>query len=134
MSTEIIPTAQHPAEHSILSAMAHIADAVVTMAHKNAYLAARLAATNHSLLGLLDEVQHLPKVPTAEQVAAAALTPDDPQADWPAHLRDDAPSQKCGMCGRSTWDTAEFGRVCGMTQGPNDQCMGFFMPAVGGAS
>lgn len=30
------------------------------------------------------------------------------QSAWPAHLRDDAPSQRCNRCGRYTWSTSEF--------------------------
>ena len=64
--------------------------------------------------------------PTAEQVV-------DPQAGWPAHLRDDAPSRRCSLCGRSTWDTEAFGTLCKMLQPNGDRCMGLFMPAGGAA-
>jgi hypothetical protein len=38
------------------------------------------------------------------------------QSTWPAHLRDDAPYQRCDRCGRKTWDTSEFGGGCIMPQ------------------
>lgn len=45
--------------------------------------------------------------------------PDDliiDQSTWPAHLRDDAPSQRCSRCGRCTWSIEEFGKACRMPQ------------------
>jgi hypothetical protein len=54
---------------------------------------------------------------------------DDPQAGWPAHLRDDAPSQQCSGCRRFTWSTSEFGQVCNMPQPDGRRCTGRFMPS-----
>ncbi len=48
------------------------------------------------------------------------------QASWPAHLRDDAPSQRCSSCGRNTWAVEEFGNECRMTQPSGQACGGRF--------
>lgn len=51
------------------------------------------------------------------------------QFDWPAHLRDDAPHQRCGQCGRCAWATEDFGTECLMTQPDGDDpCGGRFGP------
>lgn len=53
------------------------------------------------------------------------------QSTWPAHLRDDAPYQRCDQCGRKTWAVSEFGRECRMPQpwrsGPSVRCAGLFV-------
>lgn len=54
--------------------------------------------------------------------------PDD-QSAWPAHLRDDAPSQQCDGCRRFTWATSEFGEVCDMPQPDGRRCAGRFQPS-----
>lgn len=48
------------------------------------------------------------------------------QSTWPAHLRDDAPHQRCGRCQRYTYATSEFGAVCSMTQPDGLPCGGRF--------
>lgn len=48
------------------------------------------------------------------------------QSTWPAHLRDDAPTQRCGRCGRQTVDTAQFGTEDRMTQPDGYPCGGRF--------
>ena len=48
------------------------------------------------------------------------------QSTWPAHLRDDAPSQRCDKCGRHTWSVEEFGRQCLMSQPNGIACTGWF--------
>lgn len=48
------------------------------------------------------------------------------QSTWPAHLRDDAPNQQCGRCGRFTWDTAAFDTECRMPQPDGYPCGGRF--------
>lgn len=50
------------------------------------------------------------------------------QTAWPAHLRDDAPSQQCGRCGRYTWSPSEFGTECRMPQPDGYPCGGRFEP------
>lgn len=51
------------------------------------------------------------------------------QSAWPAHLRDDAPVNRCSRCRRYTWSTEAFGTVCGMTQPNGRACNGRFEPA-----
>jgi hypothetical protein len=46
--------------------------------------------------------------------------------DIPAHLRDDAPTQRCGRCLRCTWDEAQFGQECRMPQPDGFPCGGTF--------
>jgi hypothetical protein len=46
--------------------------------------------------------------------------------ELPAHLRDDAPHQRCDGCGRKTWATEDFGGICGMTQPAGWTCRGTF--------
>lgn len=48
------------------------------------------------------------------------------QSSWPAHLRDDAPSQQCGRCGRSTWAVEQFGQEDRMPQPDGYPCGGRF--------
>jgi hypothetical protein len=48
------------------------------------------------------------------------------QSTWPAHLRDDAPSQKCNRCGRCTWSVEDFGTEDRMTQPDGNPCGGRF--------
>jgi len=48
------------------------------------------------------------------------------QSTWPAHLRDDAPSQQCSRCQRCTWDVEQFGRECTMIQPNRRPCGGRF--------
>lgn len=48
------------------------------------------------------------------------------QSGWPEWLRDDAPFQQCGRCKRKTWDKAEFGSECRMTQPDGYPCGGRF--------
>lgn len=48
------------------------------------------------------------------------------QSLWPAHLRDNAPTQRCGRCGRQTVDTAQFGTEDRMTQPDGGPCGGRF--------
>jgi hypothetical protein len=48
------------------------------------------------------------------------------QSTWPAHLRDDAPSQQCGRCGRYTWSASEFDTECRMPQPDGYPCGGRF--------
>jgi hypothetical protein len=48
------------------------------------------------------------------------------QSSWPAHLRDDAPSQRCSRCGRNTWAVEEFGNECRMPQPSGKACGGRF--------
>jgi hypothetical protein len=53
----------------------------------------------------------------------------NPADGWPEelrHLRDDAPYQRCGRCGRKTWDTAAFNTECRMPQPDGYQCGGQF--------
>jgi len=52
------------------------------------------------------------------------------QSEWPAHLRDDAPSQRCGRCERFTWSTEDFGSICAMTQPDGLPCGGRFGPSL----
>lgn len=52
------------------------------------------------------------------------------QSDWLEWLRDDAPYQTCGSCGRKTWDTDEFNQTCGMTQPSGVPCGGKFGPRI----
>jgi hypothetical protein len=54
------------------------------------------------------------------------MTTAPEQSDWPAHLRDDAPSQTCSVCSRKTWDPEQFNRRCGMLQPNGDHCSGMF--------
>lgn len=56
--------------------------------------------------------------------SCAAITPTP--GDWPAHLRDDAPAQRCNRCGRETVATSEFGREDRMTQPDGNPCGGRF--------
>jgi hypothetical protein len=51
------------------------------------------------------------------------------QSSWPAHLRDEAPRQRCSSCQRYTWSTEEFGQTCGMPQPSGERCPGTFGPA-----
>lgn len=48
------------------------------------------------------------------------------QSTWPAHLRDDAPSQQCGRCGRYTRSPREFFAECRMPQPDGYPCGGRF--------
>lgn len=48
------------------------------------------------------------------------------QSTWPAHLRDDAPRQRCGRCQRYTYALSEFGAICSMTQPDGLPCGGRF--------
>lgn len=48
------------------------------------------------------------------------------QPSWPAHLRDDAPYQRCGRCRRRTYATSEFNTECRMTQPDGFPCGGRF--------
>ena len=48
------------------------------------------------------------------------------QSDWPAHLRDDAPRQRCNRCRRYTYALSEFGAECRMTQPDGWPCGGRF--------
>lgn len=48
------------------------------------------------------------------------------QSMWPAHLRDNAPSQKCGRCGRTTYSPSDFDAECRMTQPDGFPCGGRF--------
>ncbi|MER7331698.1 MULTISPECIES: hypothetical protein [unclassified Micromonospora] len=50
------------------------------------------------------------------------------QSTWPAHLRDNAPSQQCGRCGRFTWSPSKFGAECRMPQPDGYPCGGRFEP------
>lgn len=55
------------------------------------------------------------------------------QSTWPAHLRDDAPHQRCDRCGRKTWDRENFDGRCMMPQWDGaawvGQCGGRFRSA-----
>ena len=53
-------------------------------------------------------------------------TPERPVHTFPAHLRDDAPSRRCSVCGRRTWSPSAFGSPCGMPQPAGDLCTGRF--------
>ena len=44
----------------------------------------------------------------------------------PVHLLDDAPSRRCGRCGRTTWSVADFGGECRMSQPDGYPCGGRF--------
>lgn len=48
--------------------------------------------------------------------------------DLPAHLRDDAPRQKCSSCGRYTYAVDSFGGMCNMPQPSRENCPGVFGP------
>jgi hypothetical protein len=48
------------------------------------------------------------------------------QSLWPAHLRDDAPTLRCGRCGRQTVDMAAAGTEDRMTQPDGYPCGGRF--------
>jgi hypothetical protein len=61
----------------------------------------------------------------SEMEVSMERVPD--QSSWPAHLRDDAPWQQCIACGRKTWDVAEFGHECLMTQPDGQRCRGMFV-------
>jgi hypothetical protein len=50
------------------------------------------------------------------------------QSLWPSYLRDDALSQVCSDCGRSTW--SEFDGFCNMTQPSGKPCAGIFGPEL----
>lgn len=54
------------------------------------------------------------------------ITEREDQSSWPAHLRDDAPSQRCSGCGRKTWAVGQFGMQCLMTQPDGSECSGAF--------
>lgn len=55
------------------------------------------------------------------------MTPEQiDQSTWPAHLRDDAPSQRCRRCGRFTWSAEEFDAEDRMTQPDGYPCGGRF--------
>lgn len=56
------------------------------------------------------------------------------QSTWPAHLRDSAPRQRCGRCGRWTWSIEDFGRECRMPQPDTYPCGGRFGPPCGGVA
>ncbi len=45
---------------------------------------------------------------------------------WPAHLRDDAPFQRCDRCRRKTWTAAAFDTEDRMTQPDGNPCGGRF--------
>lgn len=53
----------------------------------------------------------------------------DDQSSWPAHLRDDAPFQRCGRCGRKTWHIDGFGTEDRMIQPDGYPCGGRFAAA-----
>lgn len=91
-------------------------------------LAERLAAAAY---GIAMGRPH-PLAPLLEQIRRADWYPSPvvDQSTWPAHLRDDAPRQPCGRCGRFTWSTSQFGQKCRMTQPDGQRCDGRFGPAA----
>lgn len=48
------------------------------------------------------------------------------ESTWPAHLRDDAPTARCGRCGRETVDAELFGQEDRMPQPDSYPCGGRF--------
>ena len=52
------------------------------------------------------------------------------QSFLPAHLRDDAPWQRCDRCGRKSWAvTEQFDKTCGFPQPDGSTCAGIFRSA-----
>jgi hypothetical protein len=49
------------------------------------------------------------------------------QSAWPAHLRDNAPTQRCNRCGRKTVAEELFGTEDRMPQPDGNPCGGRFV-------